>query len=158
MKINKSNTKSIIYIGLLIGLTLSNAIAKESNMTASASIVGMSMDYKEYDTSGTLLDSEESSYSDITGTDMSLGYIYDKDNSSFSHIKLNLLVLSGETEYTGAYLSGGSYGSVVSTTQNSIIDTDMSFTHTKLYKNNFEFSYGIGLGSVNGRENYQLHR
>jgi opacity protein-like surface antigen len=147
MKINKSNTKIILYIGLLLGFTISNTFAKESYITTSAAMIGMSMDYKEYSTSGVLLDSEESTYSELTGTEMSLGYVYNKDMSGYSHIKLNLLLLSGETKYIGSYLnSGDPYGSVVSSTQNSIIDTDVSIKHTNISRNNFEFSYGVGLG------------
>ncbi len=110
-------------------------------------MVGMSMDYREYDINGQILDSEESEYGDITGTEISLGYLFDKDESAYSHVKINLLSLSGETKYIGSLLSGGGpYGSVVSTTQNAIIDTDVSYIHTNIYNNIFEFSYGIGLG------------
>ncbi|EDZ62662.1 hypothetical protein SMGD1_2580 [Sulfurimonas gotlandica GD1] len=147
MKINKSNTKIILYIGLLLSFTISNISAKESYMTASVAMVGMSMDYREYNKAGAILDSEESPYTDITGAEMSFGYVFDKDISAYSYIKLNLLLLSGETKYVGSYLgSGQPYGSVVSKTQNTILDTDVSFVHTNILKNNFEFSYGFGLG------------
>jgi len=83
----------------------------------------------------------------MTGAEMSLGYVFDKDESAYSHVKLNLLLLGGETKYVGSYLGSGlPYGSVVSKTQNTIWDTDVSFIHTNIYKNNFEFSYGLGLG------------
>ncbi|WP_373036794.1 hypothetical protein [Sulfurimonas sp.] len=139
--------KKIIYICVLLSFTISNISAKKSNFTASAAIVGMSMDYSEYDNSGNILDSEESPYSDITGAEMSFGYVFDRDELEYSHIKINLLLLSGETKYIGSYLgSGQPYGSVVSKTQNTIWDTDVSFVHTNIYRDNFEFSYGVGLG------------
>ena len=147
MKINKSNTKIILYMGLILSFTISNISAKESHMTASVAMVGMSMDYREYDKSGSILDSEESPYTDITGAEMSLGYVFDKDTSAYSHLKLNLLLLSGETKYVGSLLgSGNPYGSYVGKTQNIILDTDVSFVHTNIYKNIFELSYGLGLG------------
>ena len=147
MKINKQNRKIILYIGLLLSFTISNISAKESLMTASVAMVGMSMDYREYDKTGAILDSEESPYTDITGAEMSLGYVFNKDMSAYSHIKLNLMLLSGETKYIGSYIgSGQPYGSVVSKTQNIILDTDVSFIHTNIYNSIFEFSYGLGLG------------
>lgn len=139
--------KKIIYFCMLISFTITNTFAEGSNFTASAAIVGMSMDYREYDSAGSILDSEESPYSDITGAEMSFGYVFDKEALAYSHIKLNLLLLSGDTKYIGSYLgSGQPYGSVVSKTQNTIWDTDVSFIHTNIYRDMFEFSYGVGLG------------
>lgn len=137
----------ILYIGLLLSFTISNIFAKESYITSSVAIVGMSMNYREYNKVGVLIDSEESSYSEMTGAEMSLGYVFNKDDLAYSHIKFNLLLLGGETKYIGSYIgSGQPYGSAVSKTQNIIWDTDVSFIHTDILKNNFEFSYGLGLG------------
>lgn len=135
------------YIFLLLMLITTNVFAKDNTFTSSVSFVGMSMDYKEYAMDGELLDSEESSYSDITGAEMSIGYMLSQDISSSSEVKFNFMILGGETKYTGSYIGSGlGYGSVVSTTQNTIIDTDISYKRKNIFKNSLELSYGIGLG------------
>jgi len=137
----------VLYIGLFLSFTISNTFAKEANFTASFAMVGMKMDYKEYLNNGSILDSEESQYDDITGSQMSIGYVFNKDELSYSHLKLNFMLLSGHTKYKGSYLGSGlPYGSVVSRTQNIILDTDVTFMHVKKVKKIFEFSYGLGLG------------
>lgn len=154
MRIYKS--KIIFYIGLLLSFSVSNAFAKESHMTASAAMVGMSMDYKEYDKSGKLLDSEESPYNDLTGVDMSIGYIFDKDSLGYSHIKANLLLLTGETKYVGSILgSGQPYGSYVSRTQNIIYDIDVSYIHTHIFKIILLYIMVWDLDTVSGRGHFR---
>ena len=147
MKTKKQNIKFLFYIWMIISFTVNEALAKESYIISSVAIVGMSMDYKEYSKSGELLDSEESSYSELTGAEMSIGSIFNIYKNSYSKVKLNLLLLSGNTKYKGSYLgSGDSYGSVVSKTVNTIVDTDISFSHTNILNKIFEINYGFGFG------------
>lgn len=136
-----------IYIAILFIFGATGIFAKDSAFTSSLSLVGMSMDYREYDRSGNILDSEESSYLDLTGVEMSFGYDFSRDIYASSKIEFDFMILGGETTYKGSYLgSGQPYGSVVSTTQNSIIDTDVSYKYRYLFKNGFEIGGGLGLG------------
>ena len=137
----------IFFLLLLFIFATTNIFAKDIGLTTSVSSVGMSMDYREYaDITGELLDSEESDYWDITGVEMEVGYLFNKSTTSSSQIKVNLLILGGTTVYKGSYIeSGEPYGSVVSSTENVIIDTDLSYIQIYALKNNFELRYGIGL-------------
>ena len=135
---------NLLLLLLLIGTSV---YAKNSEITSSVSLVGMSMDYKEYDNGGTLRDSEKSSFTDLAGVEMNVGYIFSNDSSAYNQINLNLMVLGGATDYIGALLnSNDPYGSVVGTTINRVIDTDISYKRTNSFANNFEFNYGLGLG------------
>ena len=137
---------NIFSIVLLI-LVSTNIYAKEKDFILSVSLVGMSMDYREYARNGELLDSEESSYPDLSGVDMSLGYVMEQDISSSSEISFEFMILGGETKYIGSNRdSGEPYGSVVSTTLNNVIDTSVSYKRSHILKNSVEFTYGIGLG------------
>lgn len=109
--------------------------------------MGMSMDYREYDDANTLLDSETSTLGKISGYDMSLGYLFNKTDTSVDEVALNASVLNGKSDYVGAILgSGGSYGSLKQTTTNEFIDASLSYKHTKRYKKIFDISYGLGVG------------
>lgn len=123
-------------------------MAKENSLQYSLSLVNMSMDYKEYSaSSGALLDSETSNISDISGYEMNLEYIFDDYSRSYDSVSLNLMKVDGNSKYKGSYLyGGGSYGSVVSTTKNTVIDTSIEYKHTDFNRNNLYFSYGVGVG------------
>jgi hypothetical protein len=124
-----------------------NAFAKENNIKYSIALVGMSMDYKEYDSSHTLLDSENSSLGKIIGYDMSLGYLFNPTGTSIDEISLDVSQVSGKSDYVGAILgSGGGYGSLKQTTVNSFIDASLSYKHTQRYNNMFDLFYGLGAG------------
>lgn len=136
-----------IHLFVLSAFLATSMYAKDSGVVSSVSLVGMSMDYREYNDGGTLLDSEKSSFTDLAGVEMNLGYIFSKDSSAYNQMRVNLMVLGGETDYKGSYLgSNALYGSVVSTTQNSVIDMDISYKRTNSLANNFELNYGLGLG------------
>ena len=110
-------------------------------------IVGMSMDYKEY-MHGVLLDSEDSDYSDLIGVELNYNYkMQTEDSNEYNEILLNLMTLSGDTTYTGAYLgSDAGYGSLVSTTSNKIYDFDIGFAHTYQQLSSFDIRIALGLG------------
>jgi len=111
---------------ILLSLTLFiSLLIAETKMEYTVSYVGMNMDYKEYDRTGVLLDSEDSAYSDITGVEFSYGYILDKN----SQIDLSIMSLSGKSDYIGSYLgSNDPYGSLESTTWNEIRDIYIGYS------------------------------
>ena len=135
------------YLFLLCIIIATNLFAKDAPIKVSFSFVGMGMDYREYDNNGVILDSEDSSYLDMGGVEVSLAYKLSEDSLSSSELKFNYMTLAGATEYIGSYISSGQpYGSVVSSTYNKVIDTDISYKRNRHLKNNISFSYGLGLG------------
>ena len=135
------------YIFLLFILITTNIFANETPFSASVSLVSMGMDYREYDQNGNILDSEVSSYLDLGGVEVSLGYTIQKDLSSSSEIIFNLMILTGDTKYTGSYIGSGlGYGSVINTTLNTIVDEDISYKQSIIFNNEMKISYGVGLG------------
>jgi len=139
--------KNKILICMVNFFLTTSLFAKDGAFVFDASAVGMSMDYKEYGMSGELLDSEDSSYVDITGVEVGLGYLFSKENFSHSKISFDFMMLGGDTTYKGSYLGSGlGYGSVVGTTQNMIVDTDISYIYTQTFQNSFRLNYGLGLG------------
>lgn len=136
-----------IYSLVFLILVSINIFAKDTAFSTSVSLVGMSMDYREYDLNGQLLDSEESSFVDLAGVDLNLEYTIANSRYSSSKVKVNFMILGGETKYVGSYINSGlPYGSVISSTQNSIIDTDITYKRSEFFKNSIELIYGIGLG------------
>ena len=139
--------KNKTYLLLILIFTVTNIFAKDTPFTSSVSLVSMGMDYVEYDQNGNILDSENSSYLELGGVEVSLGYIIEKDLSSSSEIIFNWMILSGETTYKGSYVDSElGYGSVVSSTLNTISDIDISYKQSKILSSAIEISYGIGLG------------
>ena len=134
-------------IFLLFILITTNIFAKDTQFTSSVSFVGMSMDYTEYGRDGRVLDTEESSYLDLSGVEISFGHTTYEDQSSSSEITFNFMILGGMTEYVGS-LQGSveGYGSYVGSTLNTVIDTDISYKRSTVFNNSVKLSYGIGLG------------
>lgn len=113
-------------------------------------------DYREYDMSGTILDSEKAK--DLQGYKMRLKGKYANGifaKSTASYIELSYDHSAGETEYVGAYLSGGSYGSVVSTTNNTI--DKYSFMLMEEYSNS-DYSLYVGVGAGHREWERELSR
>ncbi len=71
--------KNLVGIFILISFISLNSYAKNLDISSSVSLVGMSMDYKEYDRDGVLVDSEESDFTQLVGFEMNLGYFFDKE-------------------------------------------------------------------------------
>jgi len=135
------------YIFLLFILITTNIFAKDTPFTASVSLVSMGMDYREYDQNGDILDSENSSYLELGGVEVSLGYTIKEDLSSSSEIIFSLMILAGDSTYKGSYVNTGDpYGSVVNTTLNTIVDKDISYKQSTVLNNEIEISYGVGFG------------
>jgi hypothetical protein len=88
----------------LVGIMLvssTSLMAKELHNSYSLALVGMSMDYKEY--APQLLDSEESSFTDIGGFEMGYGYKL----SDESKINASVMYVAGYSNYVGSILGSG---------------------------------------------------
>ncbi len=140
--------KNILRLFILISFFSINSYAKNLNISSSVSLVGMSMDYREYDDSGQILDSEKSDFTDLTGIEMNIGYFFDKEASVYNQVNINLMLLSGQTKYVGAYsfIENSKYGDAVGTTEDTIMDTDISYKRTNILSRYIDINYGIGLG------------
>jgi hypothetical protein len=132
----------LFYLFFVFGTTL----FANDDFKGLVSLVGMSMDYKEYNDAGELVDSEESSFTDIMGIDAGIRYEFDKDKKGYSQLDYNFMIVGGNGTYKGAYLNGGlSYGSVVVNSKHVVIDTSISYRYNVIF-DLIKFSYGVGVG------------
>ena len=139
--------KKITLLFVIMSLVVMNVSAKESGYSISAAVVGMSMDYREYDDAGKILDSEKSKFNEILGGEIDIVYTSVLESENYAQLGLDINYLNGETEYLGAYIDSGlGYGSLVSRTKNTIFDIEVDYMFTLIYKSGFEFAYGFGLG------------
>ncbi len=135
------------FIFLLLILITTNSFGEDSKFISAVSFVGMSMDYTEYDRDGSILDTEESSYLDLAGVEISFGYNTFENDSSSSEITFNFMILGGMTKYIGSMQSSNEgYGSHISSTLNTVVDTDISYKRSNIFNNSVEINYGIGIG------------
>ena len=135
------------FIFLLLILITTNSFGEDSKFISAVSFVGMSMDYTEYDRDGSILDTEESSYLDLAGVEISFGYNTFESDSSSSEITFNFMILGGMTKYIGSLQSSNEgYGSHISSTLNTVVDTDISYKRSNVFNNSVEINYGIGIG------------
>lgn len=137
----------------LVVLLLLSAIieAKEVGFTLSTSLVGMSMDYREYDQSETLLDSEKSTFFELVGSQVAATYGIEESPYILSEFSAQALLLSGKTEYVGAAYDSstqkfGSYGSYRGKTYNMIFDIDLAYSRVHRSDVGLFLGYGMGLG------------
>ena len=124
------NVLTLIALSMVLTLNLQ---AKEDRFSSSISLVGMSMDYREYDKNGQILDSEKSSIIDLVGIDMGMKFLMYETSSSHTKLETNLVILGGRTEYVGSLLSvppapEQPYGSYIGSTVNNIIDFDYIYS------------------------------
>ena len=118
-----------VFIFLIVGLE-----ARESTFLLNTSLVGFSMDYREYDDNSQILDSEKSDFTQMMGVDLGMTYRLSGVDNDYSQIDVSLLLLAGQTDYVGAYLGSGSgYGSVKGNSDNTIVNF------------NTEYLYGLSL-------------
>jgi hypothetical protein len=142
----QTRLKLFIFIFVLF-FTATDSLAKEYDFRSSIALVGMSMDYREYNDNGVILDSEKSSFNDVTGFETAMEFYFLKGESFYSQVDVDLLLVNGETEYVGALLSSTEgYGSYISKTYNSVIDIDATYRSNHIINESLEFSYGLGLG------------
>jgi hypothetical protein len=133
----------LIVLLLLIGINLQ---AEEEGATYSIALVGMSMDYREYDDNKQILDSEKSDFSGIIGFGLGMDYVFNATVENYSQFGLHLTTLAGNTQYVGAYLSGGSYGSATGNSLNTILDFDGEYLYGITISNSFDALVGGSLG------------
>ncbi len=131
----------------LIALFTSSLLFAKASGEYSVNYVGMSMDYKEYK-DGTLLDSESSGYSDLTGAEFKYKYNMEGETASDSNaISLTIMALDGDTNYVGSYIgSSQGYGSLTGTTSNKIYDFDLDFAHIYQQSQHYKIIVSLGLG------------
>ncbi|MBN2816994.1 MAG: hypothetical protein JXQ67_09945 [Campylobacterales bacterium] len=121
--------------------------AGEEKVTLSASLVGMSMDYREYSYAGELLDSEKSTLNEMIGSEFRIGYLKDEGNNRSSEFGINLTLLGGQTEYVGSLIDSGlGYGSYIGKTNNFIYDVSLDYKYSWFNTDGFGVSTGVGLG------------
>ena len=131
--------KNIVLSTFLLASSLFAEIKTEYQI----SWVGMNMDYREYDRNGVLLDSEKSNFTDITGAEFQYRYFLDE----YSNIALNIMGVEGDTEYVGSYIGSGlGYGSVVSTTSNTVGDIAIAYNAKNMSDLGVMMLGGIGAG------------
>jgi len=131
---------------LIIAVTVIGSIVyAEPKMEYTISFLGMDMDYNEYDTQGTLLDSETSNFTDIAGAEFTYRFfLQNRDNLEFKITGVN-----GYSQYTGSYLNTNSnliYGSVKGSTANTIYDLSFIYNMQKQIAFNTKLLGGLGLG------------
>ncbi len=115
--------------------------AEESHGEYKISLVGLQMDYREYDENNVLLDSEKSSFSEMMGAEFEYRYFLDDS----INLELKVLTLSGNTNYVGSLIgSNQGYGSSASTTINDI--RDISFMYNAKQISDFDVNMLCGLG------------
>ncbi len=135
---------SVKLLGILGLLLTCNLFAEENNVKYSIALVGMSMDYKEYDSANTFLDSETSSLGKINGYNMSLGYLFNRSSVSVDEIYIDLMRLGTFTAYDG--FIRGTTTPHKGTTTNKFIDASLGYKHTYRFNNRFDIYYGLGFG------------
>jgi len=136
------------YMKLLSALIFATVLsAQETGYSLSVAGVGMSMDYSEYLEDGELFNTEESDLNGIAGLELKLAYIEVLENNYYSKIGFNFELLAGETQYTGGIIGSGlGYGSYLSATTDVIFDIEAEYIYNYILNDEFEISYGIGLG------------
>ena len=138
------NVLKICTVLLVANLSL---CAAEASNEISISYVGMSMDYREYDRSDNILDSEMSELDEIKGIEIGIKHFFNHQTSSYDEINFNYMNISGPTEYVGSILgSGQPYGSLISRTENDILDVDIGFKRHHIVQDNLELYYGLSIG------------
>ncbi len=106
-----------------------------------------SIDYKEYAPTGELLDSESSDFMDIYGFEIGYGHLFKTSDSFATKVDVRYRRVEGESLYVGAVLgSDEPYGSLVSTTRNTISDFSLMIKEIYIYNEYVNFKGGVGFG------------
>lgn len=137
----------LLIVLFLVSISLS---AKESGYSLSVALVGMSMDYREYDDAGVILDSEKSAFNELGGAEGKLVYTKVLANENYAQLGINVSYLRGTTEYIGSLLNpngpSNPYGSYVSVTANALLNISVNYNFVYTFDNSFELGYGFGFG------------
>ena len=122
-------------------LFVNSLSAEEFHGEYKISLVGLQMDYREYDTNSVLLDSEKSSFNEMMGAEFEYRYFLDES----INLELKVLMLSGTTNYMGSLIgSNQGYGSSSYTTSNDI--RDITFMYNAKQISDFGINMLCGLG------------
>ena len=126
--------------------------AKENDLYFNAGLIGMSMDYREYDDNEQILDSEKSDISQMMGVEFGVSYVLNAADGDYSELNAAFERITGKTDYVGAYLgSGEGYGSLKSTTHNTSINFDANY----IYGLSLNESWHILLGAAFGYRSWE---
>lgn len=121
--------------------------AKAGEFSISTSLVGMSMDYREYDRESAILDSEKSDLHEMYGSELRFAYNEKQTQKSFFELGVNLQTVGGNTEYVGSLLGSKlGYGSYVGSTYNFIYDVSFDYIYNYAFENGFMIKAGMALG------------
>ena len=134
---------------LLLGSLLASGLlfGQDGDFNIGVSLVGMSMDYREYDGGSNILDSEKSNSNLLVGSEIAASYALTRDADSLSKITLNFMALGGNTQYKGSILNSGlPYGSHESVTANEIYDMELGYKYSNTARANWILSSGIAVG------------
>ena len=107
----------IFFLSLLFSLLLDASSLKN----VAIGIKSTQYDYTEVDVDQTILDTEQSSFSDLFGLYANLHFELKEEKLEF----LNALT-TGNTRYVGSLLSGGGYGSYNSITSNTFFKSELA--------------------------------
>jgi hypothetical protein len=107
--------------------------------------VGASLDYKEYDSKGNVLDSESSSVIDIYGLKIGASYKYKINSRFYAKVEYAYEYLNGDSDYVGSELGEDKpYGSLKATTKNTIQNSDLDLKGIYLFNKNINFKLLLG--------------
>jgi len=141
------NRLKLINIFLFLLFCSVYAYAYEPKAKSSISLIGMNMDYREYDDNDLIKNSEKSAFRELIGFEVGYDFYFSRDANSYSEFDTNFMFISGETEYIGSLLySNDPYGSYRGKTNNKIADIDMSYRYNYIANSTISFNYGLGLG------------
>lgn len=136
--------KKILLLIAACIVAQSTLSAKEENLLFSASVVGMMMDYTEYDKNDVFLDSEKSDFNEMIGSEFRLAYQEQYGKKSAAEIGIDLNMIGGQTDYVGYYLISGL--PAINKTNNFIYDVAVDYRYSRIYENGFTIHAGLGIG------------
>ena len=143
------NVIKLVVLFLISGATL---YAQENKISTSVALVLMNMDYREYNSSGQILDSEKSSLTNLIGIDMGLKFLMYSNARSKTTLEVNAMILGGYTDYVGSKRPTDldpipkPYGSYLSTTANTIVDFELGIKRKHLLNDGFNYYYAFKIG------------
>ena len=136
-------TRKVKLLFLFFILFAYSLFAEESHGEYTISLVGLQMDYREYDTNSVLLDSEKSSFNEMMGAEFEYRYFVDQS----VNLELKVLTLSGNTKYVGSLIgSNQGYGSSSDTTLNDIRDIAFMYNAQQISDFGINMLCGVGGG------------
>ena len=132
---------------VLFVVLLSVVQAKENDLYFQAGLIGMNMDYREYDDNSQILDSEKSDISQMMGIELGVSYVLNAADDDFSEFDALFERIVGESDYVGAYIGSGlGYGSLHGTTENTIVNLDATYLYGLRIMQNMHLLTGAAFG------------